>query len=155
MTILEVTKPTIIQKESIYMLWNKEYPEKLGFQNISDLDNYLETLSGLDYFLLLNDLNEIEGWAIKFFRENEKWFAIMIDSKVQKQGKGALLLDRLKQDEEVLNGWVIDHNNDTKKDGEKYQSPLFFYQKNGFSISPENRLETSTLSAVKITWKRK
>jgi len=36
-----------------------------------------------------------------------------------------------------------------------YNSPLGFYMKNGFELEPNQRLETSNLSAVKIKWSRR
>ncbi|MEO9070442.1 MAG: hypothetical protein ABI261_05375 [Ginsengibacter sp.] len=66
------------EKEIVFNLWNNEYPVNLGFQAMSDLDNYLNTLPGLTYYLLKNDLSQTEGWAITFSREEEKWFAITI-----------------------------------------------------------------------------
>jgi len=61
-------------------------------------------------------------------------------------------LNKLKSENDILNGWVIDHKNDVKINGELYQSPLLFYEKNDFQIFPEYRLEIPILSAVKITW---
>jgi hypothetical protein len=51
-----------------------------------------------------------------------------------------------------LNGWVIDHNNDKRKDGLIYISPLKFYEKCGFEIQSDIRLELDNISAVKIKW---
>jgi hypothetical protein len=51
-----------------------------------------------------------------------------------------------------LNGWVIDHNNDRKKNGLIYVSPLKFYEKCGFEIQNYMRLELDKISAVKIKW---
>jgi len=146
---------TIDEKEVIYKLWNNEYPDKLSFNTISDLDAYLATLPNIKYYLLKNEMNEIEGWAMKFNMDDQSWFAITIDSKVQGKGKGTFLLNKLKEGEEVLNGWVIDHENDARQNGEKYKSPVSFYLKNGFSIFPELRLEIPILSAAKIIWCRK
>lgn len=47
---------------------------------------------------------------------------------------------------------MIDHENDRKRSGEIYKSPLQFYQKNDFQIFPEYRLEIPILSVVKISW---
>ncbi|MCK9481612.1 MAG: hypothetical protein M0R38_07625 [Bacteroidia bacterium] len=64
------------------------------------------------------------------------------------------MLNELKSDENVLNGWVIDHNSDIKINGNFYQSPLNFYLKNEFEILNETRLELEIMSAVKIKWKK-
>ena len=62
------------------------------------------------------------------------------------------MVDELKQVEPILNGWVIDHNNDKKINGLTYFSPLKFYEKCGFEIQTDNRLELDKISAVKIKW---
>ncbi|MDQ1089121.1 hypothetical protein [Siphonobacter sp. SORGH_AS_1065] len=62
------------------------------------------------------------------------------------------MLNKLKENEDALNGWVIDQNSDRKLNGSLYQSPLELYQKNNFQVIPEIRLET--ISAVKIRWKK-
>ena len=62
------------------------------------------------------------------------------------------MLNTLKNDENTLNGWVIDHNSDKKLNGNIYQSPLEFYIKNGFETLSETRLELEIMSAVKIKW---
>jgi hypothetical protein len=64
----------------------------------------------------------------------------------------AKILNLAKEKETELNAWVIDHNNDIKKNGNKYKTPLEFYLKNGFEKLTENRLELEKISAVKIKW---
>jgi len=142
-------------KKVVFDLWNNEYPVNLGFGTISDMDNYLDTLPNLLYYLLKNDKQQIEGWAMTFSAEGEKWFAITISKNNQKHGKGTALLNTLKNDNESLNGWVIDHENVLKKNGQIYQSPLRFYEKSDFRVFPEIRLELPILSAVKIRWSKK
>ena len=151
MDVIITTGLSPVKKEFIFQLWNKEYPVQLGFKTIADLDNYLDTLNDLNFFFLQNK-NSVEGWAMTFGRDGEKWFAITIDSKAQGKGKGSFLLNNLKQHSDILNGWVIDHENDITPGGEKYKSPLQFYIKNGFIIHAGIRLEIPVLSAVKISW---
>lgn len=140
------------EKEFICQLWNAEYPEKLAYQSVAEFETYLNNLSDKKHYLLQDESNEIKGWAITFTRENEKWFAIIINSKIQNQGFGRLLLNHLKSIEKKLSGWVIDHNNDSKLDGTTYISPLKFYLKNSFSVCNEIRIESEKISAVKIVW---
>jgi hypothetical protein len=64
------------------------------------------------------------------------------------------MLEIVKRKEIELNGWVIDHSKDKKKNGELYHSPLNFYLKNGF-IELTKRLELDKISAVKIKWIKK
>lgn len=154
MKILQTNTLSAAQKETIFRVWNTEYPKQLSFETMDELDNYLMTLPDVIYYLLKNDNDEIEGWAIKFIRFNEKWFAITLESKTQGKGNGTVLLNKLKENEESLHGWVIDHENDIKPNGEKYKSPVSFYLKNGFTIYPDSRLEIPVLSAAKISWFR-
>jgi hypothetical protein len=155
MKVIETVYLTAEQKRVIYGLWNQEYPEMLTYKSIADFDSYINNLIETNHLLLVDDFGDIEGWTVTFTRENERWFVIILDRKVQGQGKGTLLLNRLKQKEHKLCGWVIDHDNDKKQDGEPYKSPLKFYEKNGFIIYSDTRVDNEKLSAVKIVWKRK
>jgi len=139
-------------KIQVFDLWNEEYPEKLSYNNLAEFDSYLQSLSNLSHYLLTNQKHLILGWALTFERENEKWFVIILAGHIKGKGFGRQMLDQLKQAEPVLNGWVIDHNNDMKKNGQRYVSPLEFYEKCGFEILKEVRLELDKISAVKIRW---
>lgn len=141
-----------VEKESVMKLWNSEYPAKLAYDKLEDFDTYINGLESPTHILVrLN--NEIVGWATKFYRNQEKWFAIILSSSIQGHRVGSKLMMDLKENEEMLCGWVIDHNDDRKINGELYLSPLNFYLKQGFDILKEQRLELPTLSAVKISWK--
>ena len=153
MTLIETKDLTSEHKLAIQNLWNQEYPAKLAYTNFSDFDNYLSNLTGKTHFLLINDSNEILGWGFKFERDSEKWFAIIVDRQIKGNGWGTQILNAIKNNETELNGWVIDHNNDLKLNGENYHSPLKFYLKNGFACNADTRLETEKLSAIKIEWK--
>jgi GNAT superfamily N-acetyltransferase len=144
---------TTEQKVNICQLWNNEYPKKLSYEKVSDFESYLENLTETKHYLLVNKNKNINGWAFTFLRENQIWFAIIIKSEVHGKGFGTLLLNELKNVEKELNGWVIDHENDIKLNGEKYKSPIEFYKKNGFKILSENRIENEKISATKIKWK--
>ncbi len=139
-------------KRQILDLWNNEYPEKLTYNSFTEFDNYLFNLSNLTHYLLTNKEHLILGWALTFERENEKWFAIILSERIKGKGLGRKMLNELKKEEQVLNGWVIDHNNDKKKNGHQYISPLKFYEKCDFKILAEERLELDKISAVKIRW---
>lgn len=142
------------QKEQILQLWNNEYPEKLAYKSIDGFENYLEKLNEVDHFLLLNDDEKIQGWAITFERENETWFAIILSENLHGKGWGTKVLNELKRHKNELNGWIIDNNNDKKLNGSFYKSPLAFYLKNEFEVLSEIRLELEIMSAVKIKWKK-
>ncbi len=154
MPIIETAHLNLQLKEGIYRLWNQEYPAKVNYKTLADLDTYLNNLTDTNHYLLQDNFKTVEGWAFSFTRENERWFAIILDSKAHGQGKGTLLLNKLKEKEQRLSGWVVDHNNDVKQDGKPYKSPLKFYEKNSFTICSETRLETEKLSAVKIVWEQ-
>jgi GNAT superfamily N-acetyltransferase len=154
MKIIQARDLTLEQKQTLFELWNAEYPERIGYKDLFEFDNYLNELSGVKHFLLVNELNQIFGWAFAFVREDEDWFGIIIDSKMHGKRFGTLLLDELKRNVSVLNGWAIDHQNDVKRNKEPYLSPLHFYTKNGFIADQNIRMENEKISAVKIRWKR-
>ena len=153
MRIISTKSLTDTQKVQILEIWNKEYPERLVYKTLSDFEAYLEKLADQQHILVIDDNERVYGWYFHFIREEERWFAIILDSDLQGQGFGTRILDLAKEMEPVLNGWVMDKN-DLKKNGEIYPSPLQFYLKNGFELLSETRLETDRMSAVKIRWKK-
>lgn len=154
MQFIKTSKLSKSQKQEICDLWNNEYPEKLSYRNLADFENYLKNLSKQSHIIMVDKNQNIKGWYFDFIRENEKWFAIILDSKFQGKGLGIKMLNLAKEKESELNGWVIDHSNDKKQNGEIYESPLSFYLKNGFELLMKNRLEHEKISAVKIKWKK-
>ena len=141
-------------KKEILNLWNDEYPEKLNYQTLSEFEKYLENLTEQSHILMKSENQSIKGWYFDFVRENEKWFAIILDSNFHGKGFGTKLLSLGKEKESELNGWVIDKQDDKRKNGELYKSPLNFYLKNGFEKFDNERLELEKISAVKIKWKK-
>lgn len=134
-------------------MWNNEYPMKLGFDSIIEFNGYLENLQKLSH-ILLKDENMIKAWYFDFVRENERFFALILSSSVQGKGIGTEILNLAKAKENELNAWVVDHNNDYKRNGEPYYSPLSFYMKNHFEVLNSQRLELEEISAVKIRWRK-
>lgn len=155
MNIIQTTVLTLEQKESLFELWNSEYPERICYNKLSDFQDYLDGLLSIKHYLLVDSLKQFRGWGFTFNREGEDWFGIIIDSKMQEKGFGTILLDELKNNNSVLNGWVIDHQNDVKRNKESYLSPLGFYTKQGFIVDENIRLENDKISAVKIRWERR
>jgi GNAT superfamily N-acetyltransferase len=153
MRIVQKDVLSLQEKEVLCQLWNAEYPEKLSYESIDGFNLYLISLSNIKHYLLINEANKIKGWAFTFFRDDENWFAILVDKNTQGSGKGSLLMEELKKNINSLNGWVVDHENDVKQNKEQYKSPLLFYVKNGFVICNESRIENQKISAVKIYWK--
>jgi GNAT superfamily N-acetyltransferase len=152
MSIIETNNLTAEQRKLIWHLWNEEYPKQMQYQTIEEFDNYLNNLRQHYHLLALDDDSNVIGWAFLFERDNEKWFAIIVATKMQRQGIGTQLLQLLKEKEEVLNGWAADHDRYQTNSGASYPSPVQFYLKNGFIILPDIRIETEQLSAVKIKW---
>lgn len=155
MKIIQTSILSFEQKQSLFELWNSEYPEKLVYNELSEFEDYLDGLSKLKHFLLADDLNKLQGWAFNFEREEANWFGIIVNSKIHNKGFGTLLLNELKKCSSVLNGWATDHQNDVKHNKEPYLSPIEFYLKNGFSVCKNIRIENDKISAVKIRWERK
>jgi hypothetical protein len=155
MEIVKSTIPATEQKQAILRLWNNEYPVQLQFAGQQSLDAYLEGLENKTHYFTQNADGTISGWAFVFEREGGRWFAIIIDSSQQGTGLGTILLETLKKEENVLNGWVVDHTDYRKACKMPYISPLPFYLKNDFSVHKDTRLETEKLSAVKISWIKK
>lgn len=139
------------EKSQIIRIWNSEYPKTLNYPDSDGFDKYLESLSETNHYIL-KDNGEIRAWACKFMRDSEKWFAIILDGTIHRKGIGTEMLNAVKNGENNLNGWVIDKEDCIKSDGQMYQSPLYFYLKNGFKTCPETRIDNERLSAVKITW---
>ena len=154
MNFLQTEQLSNDYKKEIFQIWNKEYPEKLAFQGVENFEEYLSKFENPNHYIIQNSRNKIIGWAVDFNRDNEKWFAIIVDQNEQHKGLGEKLLLELQKHNIELNGWVIDHDKDLKRNGEKYLSPLVFYLNHNFETLPDIRLENEILSAVKIKWKK-
>lgn len=154
MEFIELSELSKSDKVQILELWNNEYPEKLAHKSLASFEAYLENLSERSHVLVIDENNSIKGWYFDFVRDNEKWFAIILDMALQGLGVGTRLLNRAKDKEVELSGWVIDHNTYRMKNGGLYESPLNFYLKNGFEEISETRLELNNISAVKIKWRK-
>lgn len=141
------------EKEVLQELWNNEYPLRLHLKTTEDFELYLNGILNTKHYLLFDDSDKINGWAFTFLREDENWFAIILDKQIQGKGNGSLLINELKKYNDILNGWVTDHENEVKQNNEIYKSPMVFYLKNGFTILAETRLENEKMSAVKINWR--
>ncbi len=154
MEFIKRSSLSVSEKLEVFELWNNEYPEKLSYKEKGEFDTYLKNLMEQSHILLVDIDKKIKGWYFDFKRENEKWFAIILDSEIHGKGLGTKILELAKEKENELNGWVIDHNRDKKRNGELYNSPLNFYLKNGFEKSVIDRLELKNISAVKIKWRK-
>jgi GNAT superfamily N-acetyltransferase len=133
------------------VLWNNEYPEQLAHDSMDGFENYLNNLKNAKHIIAQNEKNKVVGWLVHFLREEQRWFAMIVDAPSHGKGIGSELLDKVKNETFVLNGWVVDHKNYKKKNNPPYISPLNFYLKNGFQVL-EDRLEIDQLSAIKVRW---
>jgi len=154
MKILVTKSLTPEQRESIYQLWNNEYPSGLLFSELSEFREHLWSMDNIDHFLILSSDEEVIAWSMIFDRDGQRWFSIIVDTDYQGNKLGTKLVKKLKENEEELYGWVVDHDNDRKASGEKYKSPLNFYKRNGFVVVPEERYDNEKVSAVMIRWKK-
>jgi len=148
---MEIRKTTILtdkQKEQIHSLWNDEYPAKLK-------DRFSILLENVDWFnhYIIEDLNNnLIAWAVDFEKERQVRFSIIVSSKHKGKGIGSMLISKLKKENHEFYGWVIDHNEDLKLDGEIYKSPMSFYLKHDFQILNEKRIDNEMIRAVLIKW---
>ncbi len=150
-TTIELSKTW---KVEILSLWNNEYPIQLNYNTLSDFESFLNPLTDQSHIVMVDNNQRIQGWYFDFIRDNARWFIIIVDSKVHGQGLGTQFLNKAKEKKSQLNGWVIDHSDDKKRNGQFYQSPLNFYMKNGFKLLSDKRIENETISAVHIEWKK-
>lgn len=94
----------------------------------------------------------IIGWFFGFIREDERWFAIIVNRYKHRKGIGSALLSHAKTLFTELNGWVITDATYTKENGTAYNSPLGFYLKHGFSVLEDKTFKTEQMKTVKIKW---
>lgn len=146
MEIIKTTYLTDFQFQKINSLWNEEYPLSLKDRFAS----LLEGVQNFNHYVIEDENGNIMAWAVEFEKDSEIRFSIIVKKKEQGNGLGKLLIGKLKEDLDEFYGWVIDHNDDKKENGEYYQSPLPFYIKQGFEILPDKRIDNNILKAVKI-----
>jgi GNAT superfamily N-acetyltransferase len=145
MEIIKTKKLNESQFQQINQLWNNEFPVKLKDR----FDLLLDGVENYNHYLIEQN-NRVLAWAVDFEKEDEVRFSIIVSSEHKGKGLGSLLIQRLKRDLGEFYGWVIDHNDDLKQNGEFYQSPLAFYINNGFEVLTQHRIESEMLRAVKI-----
>jgi GNAT superfamily N-acetyltransferase len=146
MEIIRTKYLTGIQIESINRLWNEEYPINLKDKFI----NLLDGVENFNHYLIEDDDKNMLAWAVDFEKDFETRFSLIVKNKEQGKGLGKLLVAMLKENLNEFYGWVIDHNNDKKENGDFYRSPLPFYIKQGFEVLNNERIENEILKAVKV-----
>lgn len=140
------------QKKEIIHLWNKEYPKRISYQSIKEFEAYLDKLLDKHHIILVDENNALKGWFVDFIRDDERWFAMILDSSSQGKGLGSKFLDLAKEQNTVLNGWVVDNNDEVKQNGAYYKSPIRFYEKNGFQILSDIHIDKKEISGIKVKW---
>lgn len=94
------------EKRQIMELWNREYPAKLVHAELTAFEKYLDALEKPTHILVrLND--RIVGWATKFYRDQSRWFAIILSSSIHGQHIGSILMEQIKANESLLYGWLL------------------------------------------------
>ncbi|MFA6261953.1 MAG: GNAT family N-acetyltransferase [Bacteroidia bacterium] len=146
MEIIQTKRLTTLQFQQINQLWNDEYPVNLKDR----FGILLDGAENVHHYLIEGEHKDIVAWAVAFEKDKEVRFSIIVHPQQQGKGLGTLLINRLKEDLTDFYGWVIDHNNDKKENGEHYKSPLAFYVKHGFEILRDSRIDNEMLKAVKI-----
>jgi GNAT superfamily N-acetyltransferase len=141
------------EKLEIIKLWNQEYPRAMAHAEFSDFEKYLQGLAEVHHILLFEEEEHVLGWLIYFLRDNEQGFALLLDSSLQGKGWGSKILDRAKELNSELNGWVVDHEGELKQNGKPYRSPTEFYRRNGFEIRQDIQRTMKDVSCIKVIWK--
>ncbi len=151
---MKVINQTILSETQfvqINELWNNEYPVKLK-------DRFALLLEGSEtqqHFIIEDDEQKVIAWAVLFDMDAETRFSIIVSNEHKGNGLGSKLINHLKFVKGSFHAWVIDHNNDLKRSGEFYQSPLPFYLKHDFEILHHIRIDSEMIKAVKIKWQTK
>ncbi len=82
------------------------------------MEHLLDGVENYSHYIIEDDRQNVLAWAVDFEKENEIRFSIIVNSKYKGKGLGSMLVEKLKSENELFYGWVIDHNNDLKSNGE-------------------------------------
>ncbi len=140
---------TKADKIGILRLWNAEYPVQLVHENLLSLESYLGSLHAAEHALVKDGQKNVMGWLVRFHREQDIWFAIIISRQNQGMGIGTQLMDLLPRDEQVY-GWVVTDKNQLLFDGQSYRSPVEFYLKMDFHIEEDVTLFKYGIKSTRI-----
>lgn len=148
MEIVKTGELSEAQAAQINRLWNEEYPLKLKDR----FPILLDGASRYNHYILEDENRKLIAWAVDFEKEKQVRFSIIVGSAHKGKGLGGMLIERLKAENPEFYGWVIDHNEDLKSNGETYQTPMPFYLKHGFEILPDQRIDNEMIRAVLLKW---
>jgi hypothetical protein len=146
MEIIKTKSLTEIQFQQINQLWNQEYPVNLKDR----FGILLEGAENYNHYIIEDKNHDVLAWAVDFEKDNEVRFSIIVKGTQQGKGFGSSLMKNLMNELPEFYGWVIDHDDDKKVNGENYKSPLAFYLKLGFEVVENMRIDNEMLKAVKI-----
>ena len=153
MKIIGTRKLDENQKRTIISLWNQEFPEKVSLSGLKDFNDYLQELSDRHHLILIDHKGSLQGWLMHFIRDDERFFTMVLNSSVQGNGWGSTLLDKAKETNSELNGWIVGSNSELRQDGEPYTSPIGFYKKNGFDVDQNTKTTLKGINVIKIAWR--
>ena len=142
------------QQFELLKCWNEVYPLNLKFDDLCKMKIYFDGLQKLEYFLLIDSSIPATAFSFRFIRDEELWLAMLMPPSMQGKGYGSILIEELTENINSISAWVVDHERDVMADGSPYISPLLFYLKERFEIQEGVRLETDTISAAKLVWKK-
>lgn len=151
MNIIRTRILSVNQFYCIHRLWNEEYPATLKDR----FPLLLEGVVNYHHYIIEDTDQNVIAWAVDFEKEGQVRFSIIVSSAHKGKGLGTQLVEQLKTNNNELYGWVIDHNEAIKANGETYQSPMAFYLKHDFKILKDIRLDTEMIKAVRIKWTNK
>lgn len=138
------------QLQQIDVMWNEAYPVELKDR----FHSLLQDVEEFKHYLIQNHKEEVLAWAVHFRKDGEVRFSIIVREEYKGKGFGKALIQQLKSDLDEFYGWVIDHDEALKSNGENYLSPLKFYEQLGFEILNNERIDNEILQAVKIRYHR-
>lgn len=146
--ISKIKELSASQSEQINRLWNDEYPLKLKDRFpllLADVDSH-------NHYIIEDNNKNIIAWAVDFEKDRQVRFSIIVSSIHKGKDLGGMLIEKLKTENKEIYGWVIDHNDDLKSNGEYYKTPMPFYLKHGFEVLKDNRIDNEMIRAVLIKW---
>jgi len=142
------------QQSQIFLIWNNESPKVISYEKVNDLKEFLAHLTEPRHILLIDKDKNVQGWFVDFITNDERWFIVILNSSLQGKSYGSKILDKAKEINSELNGWIINTNDYVLLNGNTYKSPIGFYRKNGFKVFPEIIRKTDELRTIKIGWKK-
>lgn len=141
-------------RKQIRGIWNEEYPKVLCQKSQEKFDAYIDSLEDAAHTLVLDSRQKVQGWYADFNRENDRWFLIILSSKLQGKSVGKQLITKAQQKHKRLNGWAIFSDQYEKANGTFYKHPIGFYEKLGFCIRRDIIFQTEIMNTLKIEWQK-